>query len=219
MRRIIGNAFISVDGVIQAPGAPHEDESGGFAFGGWVAPHWDATLEKHLGGLFAQPYDLLLGYRTYEIFAAYWPHVSAENPIGAAFNRTAKHVLTHRTAPLAWANSHRLADVEAIRALKAGAGPDLLIQGSGSLYPQLLTAGLVDRFTLMTFPITLGRGRRLFGEGTPPKGLRLVEQDVSASGVVVAVYEPAGEVQARSFAEEPPSTDELDRRTRWAREG
>lgn len=219
MRKIFGNAFVSVDGVIQAPGATHEDATGGFAFGGWVAPHWDATLDKNLGGLFAQPYDLLLGYRTYEIFAAYWTHVSTENPIAEAFNRTAKHVLTHRPAPLTWANSHRLADVAAIRALKTGDGPDLLIQGSGSLYPQLLSAGLIDRFTLMTFPITLGRGRRLFGDGTPPAGLRLVEHDVSASGVVVAVYEPAGDVQVRTFADEPPSADEIARRSRWALEG
>ena len=219
MRRIIGSAFVSVDGVIQAPGGPHEDETGGFAFGGWVAPHWDGTLEKHLGALFAAPYDLLLGYRTYEIFAAYWPYAPADNPIGAAFNQTAKHVLTHRSTPLGWANSHRLADIDAVRALKAGTGADLLIQGSGSLYPQLLAAGLIDRFTLMTFPITLGRGRRLFGDGMPARGLRLVAQEVSASGVIVAVYEPAGEVEARAFAEEPPSAAELDRRARWAREG
>ena len=98
-----------VYGVIRAPGALHEDETGGFAYGGWVVPHRDGTLEKHLSALFTAPYELLLGYRTYEIFAAYWPNAPAENPIGAAFNRTAKHVLTHRSTPLGWANSHRLA--------------------------------------------------------------------------------------------------------------
>lgn len=218
MRRIIGNAFQSLDGVIQAPGGPHEDPTGGFGLGGWVAPYWDETLDRALGGLFAAPYDLLLGYRTYEIFAAYWPYVAAENPIGAVFNQTAKHVLTHRDDGLTWENSHRLADVSAIGALKATKGPDLLIQGSASLYPQLLAVGLIDRFTTMTFPITLGQGRRLFGAGTPPISLRLVSHEVSSSGVIVATYEPAGAVVTMAIADEPPSPAELDRRARWARE-
>jgi len=216
MRRLVGSVFQSLDGVIQGPGGPTEDLRGGFAHGGWVSPLWDDRLRQALGAVFAAPYDLLLGKRTYEIFAAYWPFVPPENPIGAAFNGATKHVLTHAGADLDWQNSHRLPDIAAVRALKAGQGPDLLIQGSASLYPQLLAAGLIDRITIMTFPVLLGAGRRLFGAGTPPISLRQVAADVSPKGVVVAVYEPAGAVETAAIADYPPSGAEVQRRARWA---
>lgn len=218
MRKIVGSVFQSLDGVIQGPGGPTEDPRGGFAHGGWVGPLWDDRLDQAMGEVFAAPYELLLGKRTYEIFAAYWPYVPAENPIGMAFNRAAKHVLTHADAQLEWQNSHRVPDIAAVTALKAGQGPDLLIQGSASLYPQLLAAGLIDRITILTFPILLGEGRRLFGAGSPSGRLRQVACDASPNGVVVAVYEPAGAVETKAITAYPPSEAELRRRERWARE-
>lgn len=217
MRRIIGSMFQSLDGVIQGPGGLQEDLRGGFALGGWVAPHWDDALNEVLGDLFSGPFDLLLGRRTYEIFAAYWPYQPSDNDIAGPFNRAAKHVLTHQAAPLDWTNSHRLADVGAVQALKAGKGPDLIVQGSASLYPQLLAAGLIDRITALTFPVVLGAGRRLFGAGTPPVSFRLVSGRISATGVTIASYEPAGAVQTADIGEDRPSPEERARRAAWAK--
>ncbi len=192
MRRIIGSAFLSLDGVMQAPGGPSEDPTGGFAHGGWVFGFSDAEVGPAIARFFARPYDLLLGRRTYDIFAAYWPYV--EGDMAEAFTRANKYVLTRGGATLDWANSHALADMDAVGALKATDGSDLLIQGSGTLYPALLRHGLLDRVTTMTFPVLLGAGKRLFGEGTPPGSLRLVEAQVTAGGVAIATWEPAGPV-------------------------
>lgn len=150
MRKIIGSLFQSLDGVIQAPGGPEEDPAG-FSYGGWVFPYFDETLAEPMGRLLGSTYELLLGRRTYEIFAAYWPH-NADQPIGATFNAVRTHVVTSSDQPLAWANSLRLAGdpAEAVARLKASEGPDLLIQGSAMLYKALLPAGLVDRLTLIT---------------------------------------------------------------------
>jgi dihydrofolate reductase len=218
MRKIISGVFVSLDGIIQAPGGPPEDPTGGFALGGWAATQWDGRMETAMGGMFAAPFDLLLGRRTWEIFAAHWPYVPADDPIGALFGRVAKYVLTRGSDALDWQNSHRLDGIDAVRTLKATEGPDLLIQGSSTLYPQLFAAGLIDRVMVMTFPVVLGHGKRLFGPGTPPGAMKLVGSDVSTTGVIIATYEPAGPVPIGTFELPEPSAAELKRRARMARE-
>ncbi len=192
-RRITGAAFLSLDGVMQAPGGPTEDPTGGFVEGGWVFKLWDEGLEEVLGGLFGGEYDLLLGRRTYDIFAAYWPYVEGEEAaMGEAFTRAGKHVLTRSEAPLDWANSHRLDGMEEVAALKRSDGPDLIVQGSSTLYPQLLAEDLLDELIVMVFPLTLGRGKRLFGEGTPVRQMAMTDHRVTANGTLIATYRPAG---------------------------
>lgn len=211
MRKLTGAVFQSLDGVMQAPGAPEEDPSGGFRFGGWVQPFWDPDMGP-FEDLIMGEYDLLLGKRTYDIFAAYWPY-NQEIPIGAKFQRIAKYVLTHSDAPLEWENSHRLSGetAEAVAELKRSEGRDLLIQGSSTLYPPLL-GGLIDRLVLMTFPVLLGEGKRIFDGSQPPGALRLVDHFVSRTGVVIATYEPGGPVRTGSFETKEPSEAELQRR-------
>jgi len=216
-RRIIGGFFQSVDGVVQAPGAPEEDPTGGFAFGGWLAPLFDEGLGNQVDTLLSAPYDLLLGRRTYEIFAAHWPYMPADDPIAAAFNRIAKFVLSRSELTGEWQGSRRVDGMEALAVLKREEGPDLVIQGSATLYPQLLAHGLLDRLVTMTAPVVLGQGKRAFGEGTAARGLRLVEQRVTANGIVMTTYDVAGEVGTGSFATQPPSAAELARRERLGR--
>lgn len=179
MRRITGGVFQSLDGVIQAPGGPTEDWTGGFTLGGWSATFWDDAMGAAMGGLFSGAFDLLLGRKTWEIFAAHWPYVGADNPMGALFDGVNKYVVTRGNDPLEWQNSHRVGSIDEIARLKQGDGPELLIQGSSTLYPALFAAGLVDRLFVMTFPVVLGSGKRLFGAGTPPFALKLIEQSVS----------------------------------------
>lgn len=213
MRRIHGAAFVSLDGVMQAPGGPEEDWTGQFPFGGWLAPLFDEATGAAVDRLFAEPFDLLLGRRTYDIFAAFWPFATGDHkPMGELFDRITKYVVTHDEAPLEWQNSQRIASIPALAELKRGDGPDLVIQGSTTLYPQLLDAGLIDRLTVMTFPVVLGTGKRLFGDGTPPVTMRMAEHLVSPAGAVVAGYEPAGPVETGSFAAPEPSQREIERR-------
>src|SRR5207237_2373564 len=157
MRRVVVAGFVSLDGVMQAPGGPEEDPTGGFRHGGWTFPHWDEVMGAWMGESFAKPFDLLLGRKTYEIFAAHWPFT--EEPPAGLFNSVTKYVATSSTEPLAWANSVRLADdvPAAVAQLKAGDGPDLLTQGSSVLVQSLLEAGLVDELRLLTFPVLLRR--------------------------------------------------------------
>ncbi|HEX8217559.1 MAG TPA: dihydrofolate reductase family protein [Allosphingosinicella sp.] len=217
MRKVIGAAFVSLDGVMQAPGGPEEDRTGGFELGGWLFGYFDEAVGAKVDSLFGGEFDLLLGRRTYDIFAAYWPFVDQdEHGIGARFDRAAKYVLTRGGRPLDWQNSHRLSDLDALAELKRGEGPDLIIQGSSTLYPQLLAAGLIDRLVLMTFPVVLGSGKRLFGEGTLPRSLRMVDHQVSPRGNVVATYETAGEVEPGSFSTSEPTSAERERRARIA---
>ncbi len=170
MRKVTGAVFVSLDGVMQAPGGPEEDRSDGFAFGGWLAKYFDEETGTRLEALFAEPFDLLLGRRTYDIFAGYWPFAEGDNKVlGEKFDRAAKFVLTRGAQPLDWQNTHRLAHLDALAEVKRRDGPDLIIQGSSMLYPQLLQAGLIDRLVLMTFPLVLGAGKRWFGDGTPPR--------------------------------------------------
>ena len=212
MRKLTGAVFVSIDGVMQAPGGPEEDPTSDFRFGGWVAPHWSENMgpfEK----LIDSEYDLLLGKRTYDIFAAYWPY-NQDIPIGATFQRINKYVVTHSEEPLEWENSHRLSGdlAEAVAELKRSEGRDLLIQGSSTLYVPLLAARLIDRLMLMTFPVLLGDGKRIFDGSEKPGALKLVDSFVSDTGVVTTTYEPTGDVPTGSFETKPPSEAELERR-------
>ena len=216
-RRIIGAAFISLDGVIQAPGGPTEDPTGGFDQGGWLPPFFDEMTGQAMGEFFARDYALLLGRRTYDIFAAYWPYLEGEDAgLGAAFNGAQKYVLTRGQPALEWENSHRLGGMDDLARIKASDGPDLLIQGSGTIYPALLAAGLLDRLMLLTFPVVLGAGKRLFGEGTPSRTMQMIDQKVTPSGVVIATYEPAGEVRTGWAGPQINSEREVERQRRMA---
>jgi dihydrofolate reductase len=193
MRRITGAAFLSLDGVMQAPGGPTEDPTGGFEEGGWLFKIWDPGIDETLGSLFSGDYDLLLGRRTYDIFAAYWPYAEGDNkPMSEAFDRANKYVLTRSDQPLAWQNSHRLQGVEDVARIKREPGSDIIIQGSSTIYPDLLAAGLIDTLITMTFPVTLGGGKRLFGAGTPVERLEMTDHKVTANGAVIATYKPGG---------------------------
>lgn len=218
MRKLTGSVFVSLDGVMQAPGGPDEDPRSDFRFGGWVAPHWDEDMGP-FEHIIMSDYDLLLGKRTYEIFSAYWPY-NQDNPIGEKFQRINKYVLTHSNEPLTWENSHKLSGDTAIAVaeLKRREGRDLLIQGSSTLYVPLLAAGLIDRLVLITFPVVLGRGKRIFDGSQKPGALKLVDSFVSPKGVVITAFEPAGEVPTGTFETKEPSEAELERREKWARE-
>jgi dihydrofolate reductase len=220
MRRLIGAAFVSLDGVMQAPGGPDEDPTGGFALGGWLFHYFDDAVGDRIDALFGGDFDLLLGRRTYDIFAAYWPFAQGEEKaLGDRFDRAAKYVVTRGDRPLEWQNSHRLASLDALAEVKRGEGPDLVIQGSSTLYPQLLAAGLIDRLVLMTFPLVLGSGKRLFGDGTPPGSMRMTDHEVTPRGNIIATYEPAGEIEPGSFVTTAPGAAERERRRRMAEGG
>ncbi|MFC5525347.1 dihydrofolate reductase family protein [Rhodanobacter ginsengisoli] len=203
MRKLIVPAFISLDGVVQAPGGPEEDTSGGFAYGGWVWPYADESSDV-MDGVFTRPFELLLGRRTCDIFAGYWPHVPEGAPhrgIADLFNGVAKHVATHHPDTLGWQNSHALGPdvVAAVRELKRGDGPDLVTQGSSGLVHQLLATDLVDELRLLVHPILLGRGKRLFDERAQASAFRLEASKSSSSGVLVNRYVREGEVRTGSF--------------------
>jgi dihydrofolate reductase len=224
MRKIIAAAFVSLDGVMQAPGGPEEDPTGGFRYGGWLPAFWDDELGAALDKSFAQPFDLLLGRRTYDIFAAHWPHIQLDPSasdfeagnaeIARTFNRITKYVATHRPESLDWQNSQALgADVvAALRKLKQGGGPNLMTQGSSELLRLLLANDLVDELRLFTFPLLLGKGKRLFDESGTPGTLKLTSSTISPNGVIITRYERAGEVQTGSFALETPTEAEVERR-------
>jgi dihydrofolate reductase len=203
MRKLIVAAFISLDGVIQAPGGPDEDTSGEFRFGGWIVPYADEHTGQATRELFSQPFELLLGRRTYDIFAAYWPQINAgaHNYIADLFNRVPKHVATHRPHTLDWHNSQALQGnlVDAIHVLKQQDGAHLLTQGSAELVRQLLAAGLVDELRLMTFPVVLGHGKRLFDDNAQASAFTLVHSTSTAGGVLISRYVRSGEVRTGSF--------------------
>jgi dihydrofolate reductase len=207
--------MVSLDGIMQAPGGPDEDPTGGFRFGGWVWPHSDEKFGEAIGEMFSRPFDLLLGRKTYDIFAAYWPYVPEGDPIGSAFDRVTKYVATRDPGrELSWQNSRTLGPdpVATLKALKLEDGPDLLTQGSADFLKTLLEHGLADEFRISTFPVVLGRGKRLFGDMVEPAMLKLTSTMVSPSGVVVSTYAPDGPVRTGSFAQQEPSEAELQRR-------
>ncbi|WP_054901656.1 dihydrofolate reductase family protein [Pseudomonas sp. NBRC 111131] len=204
MRTLIVAAFISLDGVMQAPGGPQEDTRGAFAYGGWIVPYAEAVFGQAMQALFSQPFELLLGRRTYDIFASYWPKVkdnTEDFSIANLFNSVPKHVATHSPDTLVWSNSHALgSDVTgAVRALKQQDGAALLTQGSAELVQQLLAADLVDELHLLIHPLLLGHGRRLFGSDAAAAAFTLQHSQVSPKGVIIARYLRAGKVQTGSF--------------------
>lgn len=198
MRKLIVLAFVSLDGVMQAPGGPEEDTDGGFAFGGWTVPYFDEALGATMGKQMAKPADLLLGRKTFEIFASYWPDHSADWP---GVNDMNKYVASHTMRQHSWQNSVFLnGDVaDQVRTLKQGPGPDLQVHGSATLIQTLLAHDLVDEFWIKVFPVVLGKGKRLFGEGAMPAALTVSNTTVTPSGVVVSTYTRAGEVITGSF--------------------
>ena len=183
MREVVAATFLSLDGVMQAPGGPEEDRSGGFALGGWSVNYWDEMMGKSMDAAFDKPFDLLLGRKTYDIFASYWPFQEADNPITVKFDAATKYVATKSKAPLKWQNSVKLEGdaAEAVAELKKGEGPALLLQGSGDFIQTLLAADLIDRFDLMIFPLLIGKGKRLFADGTVPGALKLVSNQTSTT--------------------------------------
>jgi dihydrofolate reductase len=220
MRKVIAATFVSLDGVMQAPGGPEEDPAGGFKFGGWTFHHWDEVMGEAMGATFNAPFDLLLGRKTYDIFAAHWPYADSSDPIAKSFNAVRKYVATRSDQPLTWNNSVALRDGAAeVAKLKQQDGPTLLIQGSSELIQTLLANDLIDEFRLLVFPVLLGKGKKLFGNGTLPVGLKLLESKASSTGVIMSTYVRAGEVSTGSFALEQPTEAEVERRARIAREG
>lgn len=226
MRKVIVAAFVSMDGVMQAPGGPDEDPTGGFQFGGWVAPmaDTDPVFGEEIGALFGQPYDLLLGRKTYEIFAAHWPYAE-EGPdaeIAKQFNRITKYVATRSgDVDTSWVNTVVLGDAaKDVARLKQADGPALVTQGSTEIVHALLAAGLVDEIRVFTFPVLLGRGKRLFDQNGLPSAYKLTHSRVSPTGLISATYVPAGKVEHMTIrGAENPSKAELARRERMKREG
>ena len=203
MRRLIVSTFLTLDGVMQAPGGPGEDDSGGFAHGGWSVNYWDEQMGQVMDEATSAPFDLVLGRKTYDIFAAYWPHASEEQG-GKPFNDATKYVASRSRPTLEWSNSV-LIDGDAadgIAALKAEDGPELQVHGSANLIQTLLAHNLIDQYRLWVFPLVIGSGKRLFADGTIPSGLTLVDSTVSTTGVVMGTWEPAGEIVTGSFAQD-----------------
>ena len=220
MRKVIVGAMVSMDGVMQAPGGPDEDPTGGFKFGGWVAP-WGSVPE--LDKLFDQPFDLLLGRRTYEVFAAYWPHHQGgpHDSITHAFSRATKYVATRKGVDLTWKVSVALRDVaKDVAMLKKEDGPPLLTQGSNELVHSLLAAGLVNEIRTFTFPVLLGKGKRLFSDESQPRTFKMTRSAVSPNGIIHATYVRDGAVKTGTIGgPEEPSAVELARRAKLRREG
>lgn len=199
MRKLIVLSFISLDGVMQAPGGPDEDPSGGFAYGGWTVPYFDDEAGKVMDVQMHRPFDLLLGRKTFEIFSGYWPR---HNDIWPEANTATKYVVSTTLNEPMWKPAMVLRDAEEIRKVKANDGPELQVHGSGNLIQTLLKHDLVDELWLKIFPITLGTGKRLFTDGSIPAAFKLTKSTVTPSGVIVANYERAGEVKTGSFVDE-----------------
>jgi dihydrofolate reductase len=218
MRKLISINQVSLDGIMQSPGGPQEDPRGGFELGGWIVPYWDEDMAERLNRTVSGSFDLLLGRRTYEIFAAHWPY-AGDNPITDGFNRAIKYVATRGTPEFEWINSQALQGdaVEAVRQLKAQKGPEIQIYGSSSFLQTLIAVDLIDEYLIRTYPLVLGRGERLFEEGAPARALRLVETEQSSTGVITSRYLPDGPVKPGSFGMQP-SKAELARRRRLAAE-
>lgn len=219
MRKLIASAFVSLDGVMQAPGGPEEDPTGGFAYGGWIVNYGDEGMDISTSGFDGKDRDVVLGRKTYEIFEAYWPYQPADNPIAKTLNAARKHVASRTLKTLHWKNSVLLGEdiVQAIVALKAQPGHDLQIIGSSNLIQSLQAASLIDEYNVWIYPLILGRGKRLFEATAKPGALRLVSTKASTSGVVMSRYVPAGNIKPGSFAQTEPSEKELDRRAKMAR--
>jgi dihydrofolate reductase len=218
MRKLIASTFTSLDGVMQAPGGPTEDPTGNFTLGGWLFAFWDAEMDLSAAGFDGKDRELVLGRKTYEIFEAYWPYQSEGDPIARALNAAKKHVASRTLKSLQWNNSSVLGGdiVSAITALKVQPGYDLQIIGSGNLIQTLQAASLIDEYNVWTYPVVLGRGKRLFENGARPCAMRLVTSKVSTTGVVMSTYVPAGDILLGSLSQAEPSAKELSRRAKMA---
>ncbi len=220
MRKLIINTFVTLDGVMQAPGGPEEDPTHGFSYGGWSTNYWDDMMNQVMGEFMAKPSEILLGRKTYEIFAAHWPYAKDE-PGAELLNNAKKYVVSRTLSKVYWNNTTLLKDdvVQEIRKLKQQDGPELLVHGSSNLIQTLLKHNLVDEFRLWVFPIVIGKGKRLFDQGTVPSGLKLIDSKASGTGVIVATYIPDGELKTGSFMLDNPSEAELARRKKLLTEG
>jgi dihydrofolate reductase len=222
MRKVITGAFVSLDGVMQAPGGPQEDPTRGFDLGGWVVPYADEVFGQAIDEMFGQPFDLLLGRRTYEIFAAHWPYAEGGryDSVAKRFNGVTKYVATRSNMKLTWKGSVALHDAAAdVARLRREDGPALVTQGSSDLIQTLLANELIDEIRTFTFPIVLGNGKKLFGKGAKPAAFKLADSKVTTTGVAIARYERAGAVVTGDYALDPPTPAELARRDRMKREG
>lgn len=201
MRKIVVLTFVSLDGVMQAPGGPEEDTSGDFKYGGWTVPYWDEFSGNIMGEQMGMPFDLLLGRKTYDIFAAYWPKQDPES-LGAPFNKATKYVVSGSSPKLTWENSVLIDGnaAQKLKELKQQDGPMLQVHGSSNLIQTLLKNDLVDELWLKIFPVTLGQGKRLFESGTIPAAFELMESKTSPNGVIFANYKRSGEIKTGSFA-------------------
>jgi dihydrofolate reductase len=215
MRKIIVTTFMTMDGVLQAPGGPEEDRTNGFKWGGWSFAYADELTNNAITKIMFNPFDLLLGRRTYEIFAAYWPYQN--DAIGEKFNRINKYVVATTAIDTSWKNSVLINSdvVNELKKLKAEDGPDLLVHGSSRLVKTLFANNLVDVLHIWTYPITLGKGKKLFEEGTPAQEWQLTESVISTKGVIMASYMPGGEVKSGSYVSDKVSDAEMERRKKW----
>lgn len=222
MRKLVVLSFVSLDGVMQAPGGPEEDPTGGFKHEGWVVGYFDDFLMNVMIKQTSKPFDMLLGRKTYDIFAAHWPYVNAaEDPFAAKLNNAKKYVASKTLANLDWNNSELIkGDVgKEVKKLKDQDGPEIQVHGSGNLIQTLLKHDLVDELWLKIFPVTLGTGKKLFAGGAIPAGFKLLQGEVSPSGVIVASYGRAGDVKTGTFGLATPSEAELARRKKLREEG
>ncbi|WP_129647431.1 dihydrofolate reductase family protein [Peristeroidobacter agariperforans] len=223
MRKLIVGAMVSLDGVMQAPGGPTEDPTRGFKFGGWVMPLFDQEFGDELDRLFGDPFDLLLGRKTYEIFAAYWPYYDENAPDGGiakVFNRAKKYAVSRSgEVDTGWQNSVLLRDIADVKRLRAEDGPNLVTQGSTELVHALLANDLVDAMSIFTAPVVLGGGKKLFADGSAPHSYKLTRSHVSSSGVMIAHYERGGDIKTGGAELDSPSDRERKRQERMKREG
>ena len=212
MRELVVQAFVTLDGVMQAPGGPEEDPTGGFEYGGWSVSGWDETMMEAMGEAESEPSDYVLGRKTYEIFAAHWPHV--DDPMGQKLTSSTKYVASNTLDDAEWANTVFLSGdaAEKVGELKAANGPPLRVLGSANLIQSLAAAGLVDEYGLWIFPVVVGKGKRIFGDDVAPAGFELVDSKISTTGVLMTRYRKKGPVEIGSFALEEPTEDEVTRR-------
>jgi dihydrofolate reductase len=213
MKLVVGT-FVTLDGIMQAPGGPDEDRSGGFDHGGWLVPYFDDMMGRVMTDWIERADGLLLGRKTYEIFAAHWPYVTGDDPIANKFNRVRKHIVSRTLDKVEWNNSTLITGdvIEGIERLKREPGNELQVHGSGDLIQTLLAQHLIDELRLWIFPVLLGTGKRLFANGTVPARLTLVETRISSTGAVLQVHQSAGHLEYGSFALEQPPEAEIDRR-------
>jgi dihydrofolate reductase len=223
MRKIIVGAQVSMDGVMQAPGGPTEDPTKGFKFGGWAMPYLEQEFGEEIERLFKEKFDLLLGRKTYEIFAGYWPYYDKDAPHGGIarlFDEIKKYAVSRSgEVDTSWAGSVLLRDIADVRRLKQEDGPRLVTQGSTELVHALLANDLVDAMSIFTVPIVLGGGKRLFADGSAPHSFKLIRSRVTPNGLIVGHYERAGEIKISEDALGSPSEREIARRDRLKREG